>query len=125
MERAGSGALKRSLAPHDVCVRIRAYFNDSPDAAVGDETLYEMIASALQSVYGVVGGAVPFELHSTQPGSPEGIIKVHKSDLQKLLVAAPFMTAFGESEQSCRLEVLGHSPDASSLGTEGAPAGET
>jgi hypothetical protein len=110
-----NGNRTRTLPCPYTYARVAATFAES-DAAVTETLLRAMIASALSSLFGVMGGALPVELLHVRPSDGVGIVRVPAADFPKLHAALTCLTEYDGHE--CRLLLEASAPFLSSLAVD-------
>eukprot|EP00899_Mesostigma_viride_P006056 jgi/Mesvir1/15451/Mv06631-RA.1 len=87
-----------------------------PDGGVlSKEGFLEVLRLAMKQLFGVVGGALDFDVMAYEPSSQSAIIKVPKSDATRVWAAAAMVGK--HRDQECRLQVLQVSPFLLALAT--------
>ncbi|KAG0582046.1 hypothetical protein M758_3G028700 [Ceratodon purpureus] len=81
---------------------------DSSKLKSTEDLFAEALDTALTTLYGVIGGALNWDLVEFQKNSCIAIIQCQKSDEERIWAAASFLTQLKGS--SCRLRVLESSP---------------
>ena len=105
----------RTLPCPHMYARVAAAFAE-PDAAVTETLLRAMIAAALKGLFGVVGGALPFELLHFRASDGAGIVRVPASDFPRLQAALTCLAEYDGHE--CRLLLQSSSPFLSALAVD-------
>ncbi|KAG2427411.1 hypothetical protein HXX76_012347 [Chlamydomonas incerta] len=89
----------REVGCGDAFILITLEFPALGEAAAStmtEQLFKDVLTRALTDLYGVVGGAVPFTLLHLEGGA--GIVRVARSDVDKLWAAASFATCYDQHE---------------------------
>mmetsp|Transcript_37223 Transcript_37223/g.51661 ORF Transcript_37223/g.51661 Transcript_37223/m.51661 type:complete len:155 (+) Transcript_37223:56-520(+) len=87
--------------------------NTDHPKAVSSDNIVRAVNESLLQLFGIVGGAIPFNVIHFFENERAAILRVDKSSSQKLWNATTLLTVF--ADQPCRLEVMAASGSLASL----------
>jgi RNase P/RNase MRP subunit POP5 len=115
-----SNKLRRRRKPSLTSICLTLVLGASSIKATQD-VFQEVLDAALTGLYGIIGGALVWELIDFQKDKQTAIVRCYQADQQRICAAAAFMTQF--KGLPCRLQVLQTSPallQQSSMDQDGA-----